>query len=1163
MTIDSVSIGGKTDYTIVHMKVTNDLAGRNSSADITVFAVASGALYDDDDSVYDEAVYGDTVPEEMDEVIITNSDGDTVFGGFVTTVTQKRIDRTGVEYKLTAKDYNLLLETTLGSGSYTSQSDRAIMQAEFTANLPEIDTSSANLEIVQSSIDDFDAENLSLAEMMRRLTEITGAEYRVNYDKELHYFTPENNPATLQLSDKPHAANLVQFSEEFGTVGLSPETESSAAAASGTNWTNPTNAFAANDTYAVYNNTSQDDLILTTFGAAVPTQATILGIEVIVEGNGASGTAAQRQIQVGLTKDGAVLAGTRETGVQLPQTTDSEVTTGGSTSLWGTTWTPAELNATTFGVMIRDNDTTAAALNIDGVTVKVYYELWTANAVTVTDNAYASPGPRRAVLAEKIEETVANDDHHVSQTIPSVSAGQAYTLSCFFRAAERTIARLTIDGKTAYFDLANAGAVGTTDAGITGTSVESLEDGYYRLAASVLASGTSFDVEIGCAASDGTSSYAGTAGSGLYIWGAQVTQAAVVGTYGRTRKSTIAEAVHYDMTDYTGQFFTPANSVMVRGNTDASGNEIVVTRTDPASISEYGRTFEAVITNRSINNTTVAELYGDVELIKRSFPQRRGTVSTTADGFEVGQQVKVTNAARSLSETTFTIRGLVHEQEGPNSTKYTLNLGPVKTDLVQLIQQINRVAVADPEFPTAVPPPLSVGTDELQNDAVTSLKIAAQAVQEANLALASVTEDILAAAAVTETKIGPDAVTTPKIIAGAITSAELATGSVIAGKVAANTITGTEILAGSITAIDAVFATGAILEADIGDAEITTAKIGNAAITEAKIDNLAVTDAKIANATITAAKIVSLDANQINAGTMTAVNVSGGTFTLTSSPNTMTINGTVGFQQVHSTSGRTVDIINGLVDVQDGGTYRSRMNPTQFDIGNDALTQIYFRVRRDSTDGGYLELENNSNIHGAIMRADSNGGGALFIYSSNSTTSFSRPAVSIRGDGVIDLGLADSGYIAVNNEVVAARVEIGVDGGDNGYISVSNDAGNESVIVGSDNNLGQADSGYVACKNTSGTVVAEMGADASGEGRCVATGSTLADVLAFIDSTHYSLARAHSTAALNGLYVNGLQVVGPQGATISDPSGGSTIDAEARTAIDTIIDRLQAHGLIA
>jgi hypothetical protein len=33
--------------------------------------------------------------------------------------------------------------------------------------------------------------------------------------------------------------------------------------------------------------------------------------------------------------------------------------------------------------------------------------------------------------------------------------------------------------------------------------------------------------------------------------------------------------------------------------------------------------------------------------------------------------------------------------------------------------------------------------------------------------------------------------------------------------------------------------------------------------------------------------------------------------------------------------------------------------------------------------------------------------------------------------------------------------------------------------------------------------------------------------------------------------------------TIADPTGGATIDAEARTAINTIIDRLQELGLIA
>ena len=52
--------------------------------------------------------------------------------------------------------------------------------------------------------------------------------------------------------------------------------------------------------------------------------------------------------------------------------------------------------------------------------------------------------------------------------------------------------------------------------------------------------------------------------------------------------------------------------------------------------------------------------------------------------------------------------------------------------------------------------------------------------------------------------------------------------------------------------------------------------------------------------------------------------------------------------------------------------------------------------------------------------------------------------------------------------------------------------------------------------------------------------------------------------ALNGtgLWVGGVQVVSSQGAAIAAPSGGTTVDAEARTAIGEILGALRAHGLI-
>lgn len=47
------------------------------------------------------------------------------------------------------------------------------------------------------------------------------------------------------------------------------------------------------------------------------------------------------------------------------------------------------------------------------------------------------------------------------------------------------------------------------------------------------------------------------------------------------------------------------------------------------------------------------------------------------------------------------------------------------------------------------------------------------------------------------------------------------------------------------------------------------------------------------------------------------------------------------------------------------------------------------------------------------------------------------------------------------------------------------------------------------------------------------------------------------------LSIDGLQVVGPRAAAIAAPSGGTTIDIQARSTVATILAALRTHGLIA
>jgi hypothetical protein len=78
--------------------------------------------------------------------------------------------------------------------------------------------------------------------------------------------------------------------------------------------------------------------------------------------------------------------------------------------------------------------------------------------------------------------------------------------------------------------------------------------------------------------------------------------------------------------------------------------------------------------------------------------------------------------------------------------------------------------------------------------------------------------------------------------------------------------------------------------------------------------------------------------------------------------------------------------------------------------------------------------------------------------------------------------------------------------------------------------------------------------------------SLTADLLSFTAGTNIALATSTgtkigtATSQLLGFY-NATPVNQPD--TVADPAGGATVDAEARTAINSIIDRLQELGLIA
>lgn len=148
----------------------------------------------------------------------------------------------------------------------------------------------------------------------------------------------------------------------------------------GANWTNPGKVSGAGDnSCATYNAKLRDQIVLYNYGFNIPTAATIDSIYVYVDGYGLNAVANKRDFEVQLTKTG----GTANVGVgDLEENVRMTLATACSGSneysikdngLWGTTWTYSEINASNFGIIVKDDDAGSDELGLDAVKITVVY----------------------------------------------------------------------------------------------------------------------------------------------------------------------------------------------------------------------------------------------------------------------------------------------------------------------------------------------------------------------------------------------------------------------------------------------------------------------------------------------------------------------------------------------------------------------------------------------------------------------------------------------------------------------------------------------------------------------------------------------------------------------------------------------------------------------
>ena len=235
-------------------------------------------------------------------------------------------------------------------------------------------------------------------------------------------------------------------------------------------WATPANVLTSNNIRTVAGALIVGDksnyLVTTGYGFTIPSTAVICGISVTYEKGGSGLFHAVNDNSVRIVKAG-VVSGSEHAIDNVWPGPDVNVTYGGAADLWGTTWTPAQINAANFGVAISADLSGLAVLpaaQIDNVRITVHYDNTLPIELLRFEGIYAD---EKVTLSWDVASELNNDFFTVERSEDGIYYETVGTLNGAGNSSEKNSYELE-DTRTSnrliYYRLAQTDMDGTTQA---------------------------------------------------------------------------------------------------------------------------------------------------------------------------------------------------------------------------------------------------------------------------------------------------------------------------------------------------------------------------------------------------------------------------------------------------------------------------------------------------------------------------------------------------------------------------------------------------------------------------------------------------------------------------------------------------------------------------
>lgn len=160
------------------------------------------------------------IPNTGEEITIVDAESTKVFGGYITRVSVDSKANTGaVIASIECIDYVWLLDRNLAHVTYEDMTDAQIINALVNTYCPGFGITTTNV-VSGVTIDQISFNYIQISQALRQICDLTGRNWYIDYDKDIHYFALTAENAPFNISDDDIGVEYVNETLASSTSGV-------------------------------------------------------------------------------------------------------------------------------------------------------------------------------------------------------------------------------------------------------------------------------------------------------------------------------------------------------------------------------------------------------------------------------------------------------------------------------------------------------------------------------------------------------------------------------------------------------------------------------------------------------------------------------------------------------------------------------------------------------------------------------------------------------------------------------------------------------------------------------------------------------------------------------------------------------------------------------